>query len=283
LSTNIAQQLRALRANVAGLEDATLINFDGQVVVTTQSDAKAAERVAAMSMALLTMGEQSAISLQRGELIEAYVRTANSTLVLIPLSIDALLAARVRLEVPLGLALLELRRLAEALAPQEKGIVPEAEPSPAVPPAEKSLSAREAWMIECIVRGLLHLYKVTRPPVPLEAMLERPYPAFAAAAEQREDRKPVAENARERRWNQARDLYFRIYYHEDSTEPLEKFELVGSEVEAEYFAACLLLPAEWVRLAAGRTTKVKSLARAFNVSHEKIRHRLAELGLAGPE
>jgi predicted regulator of Ras-like GTPase activity (Roadblock/LC7/MglB family) len=279
LSNDIAQQLQELRTTISGLEDATLIDFDGQVLATTQWDAKAAERVATMSMALLAMGAQTTVSLQRGDLIEAYVRTGNATLVLIPLPIDALLAARVRLGAPLGLVLLELRRLAEALTPQKEEIAPETEPLPQVSPDEESLSASAAWMIECLARGLFHLYKVTRPPVPIEAMLEKPYPPFATIAEQKKDKEPAAKNARNRRWDWARDLYFRIYYYEESTEVVERFELLGSDIEAEYFAACLLLPEEWMCLAASKTRKVKSLARAFNVSHEKIRDRLAELGL----
>jgi predicted regulator of Ras-like GTPase activity (Roadblock/LC7/MglB family) len=270
LSTDIDEQLHELRTTVVGLEDATLVDFEGQVVATTQWDTKDVERVAAMSMALLAMGEQTAIGLRRGGLMEACVRTAQVTLALIPLPVGGLLAARVRLEAPLGLVLLELRRLAGALTPYKEGATPEAEPSPEVSPAA-------AWMIESMARGLLHLYRVARPPVSIDTILENPYPAFATTAERREDREPVAGSAGERRWSRARDLYFRLYYHEDSTGLVDRFELVGSEAEAEYFAACLLLPKEWVCLAAGKTRKVELLARAFNVPPEKIRSRLAEL------
>jgi predicted regulator of Ras-like GTPase activity (Roadblock/LC7/MglB family) len=276
LSTDIAEQLQELRTIVVGLEDATLIDFEGRVLATTQWDTKDVERVAAMSMALLAMGEQTAIGLRRGGLTEACVRTAKVTLALIPLPVGGLLAARVRLEAPLGLVLLELRRLAEALTPHREEVAPEAEPSPKVSPAA-------AWMIESMARGLLHLYEVARPPVLIETMLANPYPAFATAAERKEGKEPVAESAGERRWNRARNLYFRLYYHEDSAELMERFELIGSEIEAEYFAACLLLPAEWMRLAVGKTRRVKLLARAFNTPPEKIGNRLAALRLAGPE
>lgn len=291
LSTDIARQLQAIRTSVAGLEDATLVNFDGKIVATTQADAKAVERVATMSMALLAMGEQSTISLQRGELIEAYVRTASATLVLIPLPIGALLAARVRLGVPLGLVLLELRRLAEAIVPHEEEAVLETEPPVEVePPPDTSCVEKEGaisemgiWMIECLVRGLLHLYKVAYPPVPIEIMLERPYPAFATAAKQQKKRKELAavEDATERRWIRARDLYFRIYYNEESVEMMEKFDLVGSDAEAEHFAGCLLLPEEWLRLAAGKVKRVTTMVRAFNAPQDKIAARLVELGCSG--
>ena len=60
------------------------------------------------------------------------------------------------------------------------------------------------------------------------------------------------------------------------------------EIEANGFAASLLMPADWIAtdlegsvgLAAGKT--VESLARRYNVSSQAMEYRLAHLGLLSP-
>jgi predicted regulator of Ras-like GTPase activity (Roadblock/LC7/MglB family) len=276
LSTDFLHLLQELRWSLVGLEEAALIDLTGRVVATTQPDVAVAERMAAMSMALLALGDQTAVGLHRGELVEVCVRTGNGTLILLPLPIDAILAALVRLEAPLGLVLLELRRFANALMLEAERAVKSSLSTPATADEADSL-LRAAWMIESIACGLLHLYKVIRPPVPIEEMLARPYPTFAAR--RREDKEEAEGAPLEYRWNLAHVLYFRIYYSEDSVRVVERFGLIGNEAEAEYFAFSLLLPEHWMRLAAGKTSNMRAMARTFRVPQQKIHERLADLGL----
>jgi len=66
----------------------------------------------------------------------------------------------------------------------------------------------------------------------------------------------------------------------DSTERrIEAFSGLNAEVQANQFAAALLMPEELVRSVFKETKNVESLARLFNVSEEAMAIRLGRLGL----
>jgi Zn-dependent peptidase ImmA (M78 family) len=66
----------------------------------------------------------------------------------------------------------------------------------------------------------------------------------------------------------------------DTCPPTENSPDKIVEVQANQFAAALLMPRNFVREQFRRTTSVSDLARVFNVSEEAMGIRLARLGLA---
>lgn len=62
----------------------------------------------------------------------------------------------------------------------------------------------------------------------------------------------------------------------DEGEPIETHR---PEIQANWFAAALLMPAALVRKAYSQTSDVEELARIFNVSEEAMGYRLDTLGL----
>ncbi|MCW5887057.1 MAG: roadblock/LC7 domain-containing protein, partial [Anaerolineales bacterium] len=75
------------------------------------------ERVAAMSAAMLSLGERIAQELQRGNMEEVYIRGEEGLVLLTAIGRDAVLTTLARSEAKLGLMLLEMRRTAAELEP----------------------------------------------------------------------------------------------------------------------------------------------------------------------
>ncbi|MBU7026921.1 MAG: roadblock/LC7 domain-containing protein [Theionarchaea archaeon] len=74
------------------------------------------DRVAAMSAAMLSLGERTADELARGELSEVYVKGVDGYIVLMAAGEDAVLTAMARKDAKLGLVFLDMKRTAEAIA-----------------------------------------------------------------------------------------------------------------------------------------------------------------------
>ncbi|MBU7024460.1 MAG: roadblock/LC7 domain-containing protein [Theionarchaea archaeon] len=74
------------------------------------------DRVAAMSAAMLSLGERTATELTRGELSEVYVKGESGYVVLMASGEDAVLTALARKDAKLGLVFLDMKRTAEEVA-----------------------------------------------------------------------------------------------------------------------------------------------------------------------
>ena len=74
------------------------------------------DRVAAMSAALLSLGERAAEGLGRGELSQVYVEGENGTVFLVSADDEAVLVAVAAKGAKVGLMLFEVRRAAAAVA-----------------------------------------------------------------------------------------------------------------------------------------------------------------------
>jgi len=72
--------------------------------------------VAAMSAAMLSLGERIATELGRGSLEQVYIKGSNGYVMLMSVGEDAVLTALARENAKLGLILLDMRRAVEALS-----------------------------------------------------------------------------------------------------------------------------------------------------------------------
>ena len=128
-SQRLDRTLSELVGQVPEVEAAALVSFDGLAMASALPPGFDEDRVAAMSAALLSLGERAAEGLGRGELSQVYVEGEDGTVFLVSAD-DAVLVAVTAKGAKVGLMLFEVRRAAAAVAE-----ILRAEPSPLLQPA----------------------------------------------------------------------------------------------------------------------------------------------------
>jgi uncharacterized protein len=118
--TSRAARLDRILAELVGqvpeIEAASVVSFDGLPMASALPPGMDEDRVAAMSAALLSLGERAAEGLGRGELSQVYVEGQHGTVFLISADDEAVLVAVAAKGAKVGLMLFEVRRAAAALA-----------------------------------------------------------------------------------------------------------------------------------------------------------------------
>ena len=93
-----------------------MVSFDGLAMAAQLPAEMDEDRVAAMSAALLSLGERAAEGLGRGTLSQVYIEGENGTVFLISADDEAVLVAVAAKRAKVGLILFEVRRAAAAVA-----------------------------------------------------------------------------------------------------------------------------------------------------------------------
>jgi predicted regulator of Ras-like GTPase activity (Roadblock/LC7/MglB family) len=101
---------------VPEIEAASVVSFDGLAMAAQLPAGMDEDRVAAMSAALLSLGERAAEGLGRGTLSQVYIEGENGTVFLISADDEAVLVAVAAKRAKVGLILFEVRRAAAAVA-----------------------------------------------------------------------------------------------------------------------------------------------------------------------
>jgi hypothetical protein len=114
-STQIVNRLRDMQATAPDIIASALVTADGLSLASALPSDVEEERVAAMSAAMLSLGERISSELQRGSLEEVYIRGDQGMVLLTAVGKDAVLTALSRDEAKLGLIFLEMRRAAADL------------------------------------------------------------------------------------------------------------------------------------------------------------------------
>ena len=115
-SAKLDQILAELVGQVPEVEAAAVVSFDGLAMAAALPAGMDEDRVAAMSAALLSLGERAAEGLGRGELSQIYVEGENGTVFLISADDEAVLVAVASRGAKVGLMLFEVRRAAASVA-----------------------------------------------------------------------------------------------------------------------------------------------------------------------
>src|SRR3954452_7427577 len=115
-STQLDRVLGELVAQVPEIEAAAVVSFDGLPMASALPSGMDEDRVAAMSAALLSLGERAAENFGRGSLSQVYVEGENGTVFLVSADDEAVLVAVAGKGAKVGLMLFEVRRAAEAVA-----------------------------------------------------------------------------------------------------------------------------------------------------------------------
>jgi predicted regulator of Ras-like GTPase activity (Roadblock/LC7/MglB family) len=111
----IVDRLRHLHSSLSDIEASAVVSVDGLAIASALPAEVEEDRVAAMSAAMLSLGERIASELGRGGLEQVYVKGEKGYIILMSIGEDAVLTSMAREQAKLGLIFLEMRRAAEDL------------------------------------------------------------------------------------------------------------------------------------------------------------------------
>src|SRR3954447_23667348 len=115
-STRLDRAIHALLAQTPEIEAAAVVSFDGLPMASALPQSMDEDRVAAMSAALLSLGERAAQGLGRGELSQVYIEGDSGTVFLVSADDEAVLVAVAAKGAKVGMMLYEVRRAAAVVA-----------------------------------------------------------------------------------------------------------------------------------------------------------------------
>lgn len=115
-SSRLDQALTSLLRAAPELEAAAVVSFDGLPMASALPEGMDEDRVAAMSAALLSLGDRAAQGLGRGDLSQVYVEGEHGTVFLVSADEEAVLVAVASSRAKVGLMLFEVRRAAQDVA-----------------------------------------------------------------------------------------------------------------------------------------------------------------------
>ena len=115
-SERLDRAIHGLLAQTREIEAAAVVSFDGLPMASALPPSMDEDRVAAMSAALLSLGERAAQGLGRGELSQVYIEGETGTVFLVSADNEAVLVAVAAAGAKVGMMLYEVRRAAAAVA-----------------------------------------------------------------------------------------------------------------------------------------------------------------------
>jgi predicted regulator of Ras-like GTPase activity (Roadblock/LC7/MglB family) len=104
--------LKKLKASTADIEAAAAVSVDGLIMASSLPPGVEKDRIAAMSAAMLSLGDRTAEELGRGELEQVFIKGANGYVILMGTGNGAILTAMARADAKLGLISLDMKRTA---------------------------------------------------------------------------------------------------------------------------------------------------------------------------
>lgn len=111
----IIDLLRDLQTSSPDIEASAVVSSDGLAIATALPHNVEEDRVAAMSAAMLSLGERIATELGRGALEQVYIKGADGYVIIMSVGYEAVLTVLARENAKLGLILLDMHRSVQAL------------------------------------------------------------------------------------------------------------------------------------------------------------------------
>jgi predicted regulator of Ras-like GTPase activity (Roadblock/LC7/MglB family) len=115
-SSRLDSAIHGLLSQTPEIEAAAVVSFDGLPMASALPQSMDEDRVAAMSAALLSLGERAAQGLGRGELSQVYIEGDSGTVFLVSADDEAVLVAVAAQGAKVGMMLYEVRRTAAVVA-----------------------------------------------------------------------------------------------------------------------------------------------------------------------
>lgn len=111
----LTNSLYDLQSSTPDIEASAIVSVDGLIIASALPSDATEDRVAAMSAAMLSLGERIAMELGRGTLEQVYVKGHLGYVILMSVGEDAVLTVLARDRAKLGLVFLEMRRAVDYL------------------------------------------------------------------------------------------------------------------------------------------------------------------------
>jgi len=140
-AVRLDRAIRDLLTQTAEIEAAAVVSFDGLPMASALPAGMDEDRVAAMSAALLSLGERATVGLGRGELNQVFIEGEEGTVFLVSADNEAVLVAVAAKGAKTGMMLYEVKRTAAAVATVLRADEPEPEPAPEPQDAFEALAA----------------------------------------------------------------------------------------------------------------------------------------------
>ncbi len=115
-SDRLDRAIHVLLSHTPEIEAVAVVSFDGLPMAAALPPSMDEDRVAAMSAALLSLGERAAQGLGRGELSQVYIEGTDGTVFLVSAEDEAVLVAVAAKGAKVGMMLYEVRRSAAVVA-----------------------------------------------------------------------------------------------------------------------------------------------------------------------
>ncbi len=106
----MVERLRDLQTSLADIEAAAVVSVDGLSMASSMPADVEEDRVAAMSAAMLSLGERIATELGRGVLDQVYIKGEKGYVILMAIGEEAVLTVLAREDAKLGLVFLDMGR-----------------------------------------------------------------------------------------------------------------------------------------------------------------------------
>jgi predicted regulator of Ras-like GTPase activity (Roadblock/LC7/MglB family) len=202
-SGRLDRVLADLLGRAPEVEAAAVVSFDGLPMASALPAGMDEDRVAAMSAALLSLGERAAQGLGRGDLNQVYVEGQTGTVFLVSADDEAVLVAVGAHGAKVGLVLFEVRQAANRVA-EVLRVVPEPvadsapEPVAATAPVQEPTAAAVAEPTAVVTEvpqvqvpvaerpAMAPMNELPPTPAPVESLPPVPVPVAEVAVESRE-------------------------------------------------------------------------------------------------
>lgn len=120
-AVRLDRAIRDLLTETTDIEAAAVVSFDGLPMASALPAGMDEDRVAAMSAALLSLGERATVGLGRGELSQVFIEGEEGTVFLVSADNEAVLVAVAAKGAKAGLMLYEVKRTAATVADVLRG------------------------------------------------------------------------------------------------------------------------------------------------------------------
>ena len=113
---NLTELLKELEATTPDVEASAVVSTDGLIIASSLPQDVEEDRVAAMSAAMLSLGERTSQELKRGSLEQVFVKGVNGYILMMGAGKESVLTALARKDAKLGLVFLDMKRTADEIS-----------------------------------------------------------------------------------------------------------------------------------------------------------------------
>ncbi|HRZ19229.1 MAG TPA: roadblock/LC7 domain-containing protein [Methanofastidiosum sp.] len=113
---NLTELLKELEATTPDVEASAVVSIDGLIIASALPQDVEEDRVAAMSAAMLSLGERTSKELKKGSLEQVFVKGINGYVLMMGAGQEAVLTALARKDAKLGLVFLDMKRTADEIS-----------------------------------------------------------------------------------------------------------------------------------------------------------------------